>query len=48
LVKVWVMNLSQTYGLWGMGGSPDFPANQVGGSPKPMGYNKLWVITAMG
>jgi hypothetical protein len=35
------------YGV-GMGGSSNFPANQLGGSPKPMGYYKVWVITGMG
>jgi len=42
------MTLLGTYGLWSMGGSHDFLANKVGGSPKPMGFNRLWVITAMG
>lgn len=38
----------QAYGLWGMEGFLDFPANEVGGSPKPMGFNKLWVDGGMG
>lgn len=25
-----------------------FPANGVGGRPKPMFYSRLWVVTAMG
>jgi hypothetical protein len=46
------MNLSQTYGLWGMGSSPDFPANQVGGAQNPWviadyGLSQLWVRSAL-
>jgi hypothetical protein len=47
LVKVWVLILLWTYGLWGTGGSLDFPANEVGGNPKPMGYDRSWVIGGM-
>ena len=48
LGKVWVMILLWAYGLWGMGGFLNFSANKVHGSPKPMGFNKLWVVEGMG
>ena len=35
-------------GLLSMGGFLDFPANEVCGSPKPIGFHRLWVTTGMG
>jgi hypothetical protein len=47
-----LINFWLKYGLWGMGGSPDFPANQVGGAQNPWvitdyGLSQLWVRTAL-
>ncbi|KAJ7476496.1 hypothetical protein FB451DRAFT_1173359 [Mycena latifolia] len=36
------------YGLWGFRELWGLIENHLGGQPKPMGYSRLWVMTAMG